>query len=85
MAKEILTYCMRHPSVADTAEGFARWRFMEEAVRGTTEEAAAALEWLEAEGYLRRVPALGSDPLFTLNRARVVEVAEFLGESREEG
>jgi len=45
----------------------------------TTEETASALDWLVSQEYLKKVPALGVGPLFTLNQERRTEAAHFLG------
>jgi hypothetical protein len=80
-AMRILRYFVRNPEAADTCEGIARWRLLEETIHHTTEETARAVDWLEARGYLQRVPGIGSSPLFMLDRAKLTEVTSFLAES----
>jgi len=77
-AKEILDYFVRNPEAADTLEGVARWRLMEERVHRNVEEVNQVLGWLVAEGFLLREFAKGADPIFSLNRARAAEAKGFL-------
>ena len=46
MAREILNYFVRNPHAADTLEGVARWRLMDEMIRRKLDETEAALECL---------------------------------------
>ena len=41
---EILSYFLRNPLAADTLEGVARWRLLDEVVYRKVEETRAALE-----------------------------------------
>jgi hypothetical protein len=83
-AKRILSYFVRNPEAADTCEGIARWRLLEEAIHHTTEETADAIDWLESRGFLRRVTRMGSAPLFVLDRTRLADVEGFLAENGTE-
>lgn len=76
---------MRNPDAADTLEGIARWRLIEEAIHRTTEETAQAVDWLESRGYLKRVPTVGSAQLFVLDQTRATEAAEFLSKTKPNG
>jgi hypothetical protein len=51
-AKEVLSYFLRNPQAADTLEGVARWRLLDEPVHRSVEEINQALEWLVAQGFL---------------------------------
>ena len=83
-AREILAYFLRNPSAADSLEGIARWRLLEEAIQRKLIETQKALEWLLQEGYVieQNRPAMGS--LFRLNPDRQSE-AELLLERKPEG
>ena len=80
-AKSILRYFVRNPKAADTCEGIAKWRLLEETIHHTTAETAEAVDWLEARGYLQRVPGVSSAPLFMLDQTRLKEIADFLEET----
>lgn len=81
-AKDILRYFLRNPQAADSLEGMARWRMMEERVHRSVEEADRALGWLVAEGFLLKEFAEGSDSIFRLNTDKVAEAERFLAERR---
>ena len=55
VARQILAYFLRNPDAADSAEGVARWRVMDEQVWTSVRETFAALRWLVAKGYLEEV------------------------------
>jgi hypothetical protein len=77
--KKILSYFVRHPEAADTHEGIARWRLLEEAIYQTTEETREALSWLVSKGFLRETSIVGRAPIFQLNSGKRKEAEEFLG------
>ena len=70
VAGQILGYFLRHPEVADSLEGIARWRLMQESVRQSVERTSEALKWLIAEGYIREEGRVASGRIFQLNPAR---------------
>jgi hypothetical protein len=66
-AKQILAYFMRHPRAADSLEGVARWRLLQETIHHNVDETRNALEWLVAKGFLRQETVAGTNPVFSLN------------------
>jgi hypothetical protein len=66
-AREILKYFLRNPAAADSLEGIARWRLLEQAIQRTIAETEEALKWLVGEGYLIAVEHPRSRRLFHLN------------------
>jgi hypothetical protein len=78
MAKEILAYFVRNPQAADSLEGMARWRLMDEFIRRTVDETQSALCWLVAEGYLLKFVSPATDATFSLNLARIEAARQFL-------
>jgi len=70
VAKQILSYFLRNPEVADSLTELARWRLMEEQIRLSVENTQAALNWLVAEGYVQQEARVGTESLFRLNPAR---------------
>lgn len=69
---------MRNPDAADTYEGIARWRVLEETIHQTTEETRDALSWLVSQGFLRETEIMGGAPLFRLNSGKRKEAEDFL-------
>lgn len=66
-AREILAYFLRNPHAADSLEGIARWRLLEEAIHCKVIETRAALEWLVSEGFLMETSLSASGKLYQLN------------------
>lgn len=66
-ARQILAYFVRNPSAADSLEGIAHWRLLEEAVHRSVLETDEALRWLVKEGYLIEIVQPQSKRLFQLN------------------
>jgi hypothetical protein len=84
LAKTILSYYVKHPMAADTTEGLARWRLLEEYVEKTTRETEQALEWLVREGYLSARTGPGNRRVFTLNADRRQEAETFIADPEDE-
>ena len=82
MAKEILKYFVRNPRAADSLEGVARFRLMDEVIRHKLDETEAALEWLVAEGYLTTAISPGGTATFSLNPKPAKDIRRFLADSR---
>jgi len=80
VAKQILSYFLRNPEVADSLTELARWRLMEEQIRLSVENTQAALNWLVAEGYVQRETRVGTESLFRLNPARLEDAESLLKE-----
>lgn len=62
-----MRYFTEHPHAADSLEGIARWRLLEQRIQQTVDETAEALAWLVERGYLRRIDVPGGPPLFRRN------------------
>lgn len=83
-AREILSYFLRNPAAADSLEGIARWRLMEQAIHRTIVETEDALDWLVEQGYLIEVAHQGSRPLFHLNPEKEQAAGALLKKRRKE-
>ncbi len=81
--REVLNYFLRNPQAADTLEGVARWRLLEETVRRGVAETEQALNWLVSEGYLTQVSTPYSKPIYELNRDERARAREFLAKAKE--
>jgi hypothetical protein len=83
-AREILTYFLRNPAAADSLEGIARWRLLEQAIHRTILETEGALKWLVGEGYLIEVEQPRSRWLFRLNPEKQQAAGALLKAGRKE-
>jgi hypothetical protein len=81
MASNILNYFVRNPQAADSLEGVARWRLMDEVIRRKLAETEAALSWLVAQGYLTSATSPGGTATFSLNPERAEAARQFVAES----
>jgi hypothetical protein len=84
IVKQILNYFVRNPKAADTLEGVARWRLLEEQVHRSFQQTESALSWLVQQGFLEEVETVGSSRIFRLAVQRQAEAAHFLAEGREQ-
>ena len=78
VAREILEYFLRNPESADSLEGIAHWRLLDETIHRTLAETKEALEELVAEGYLKRVTVPGSDHIYSLDKHKIGEARRFI-------
>jgi hypothetical protein len=84
VAREILSYFLRHPEAADDLAGIARWRLMQESVRHSVEKTREALQWLIDEGFMREETRLGTGQIFLLNAERRRAAEEYLRQRSKE-
>jgi hypothetical protein len=82
LVREILSYFLRNPHAADTLEGIARWRLLEEAVHQSVEETNKALSWLVLKGFLHEMPVAGRNHVFRLNPERRPSAEAWLAQSK---
>lgn len=79
LARHVLRYFLHNPQSADSLEGVARWRLLEETIHHTLTETKSALERLVAEGYLHVVSVPGADQIYALNPNKREAAERFLG------
>ena len=79
--REVLNYFLRNPQAADSLEGIARWRLLEEAVRRKVDETQRALAWLVSCDFLTVTVVAGAEPIFCLNPDKLAEAEAFLADS----
>ena len=80
--KQILSYFLRNSKAADTLEGIARWRLLEEQVHRSFQQTESALAWLVEQGFLEEVETVGSSRIFRLAPQSQEKTARFLAEER---
>jgi hypothetical protein len=80
IAREILSYFLRNPEAADSFDGIARWRLLEDIVRRSLAATEEGLRWLIERGYLKQESVSGGKPIFSLNSAMRKEAARFVAE-----
>lgn len=78
LAKDILEYFLRNPQSADSLEGVAHWRLLEQDINRTLVGSQAALEFLVHEGFLRETPVPGAEPVYALNPDMRAEAEQFV-------
>lgn len=80
IAREILSYFLRHPDAADSFDGIARWRLLEDIVRRSVAATEEGLKWLIEQGYLKQEPVPSGKPIFSLNPGKRKEAEQFVSE-----
>lgn len=80
LRKEILRYLLQHPEAQDTVEGIAQWWLLERRIERHTRRLRAVVEELTAEGLLVERTGLDQRSLYRLNRRRIADIEELLGE-----
>lgn len=83
IAREILSYFLRHPDAADSFDGIARWRLLEDIVRRSVTATEEGLKWLIEQGYLEQGPVPGGKPIFSLNPRKRKEAEQFVGQKEK--
>jgi hypothetical protein len=83
IAREVLSFFVRHPQAVDTLEGIARWRLLDELARRTVDETAWAVKSLVAQGFLVESLPSASPPVYRLNETKIVEAKKFVGLRRK--
>ena len=78
IVKQILNYFLRNSKAADTLEGIARWRLLEEQVHRSFQQTESALAWLVEQGFLEEVETVGSSRIFRLAPQGQEKTARFL-------
>jgi hypothetical protein len=78
IVKQVLGYFVRNPKAADTLEGVARWRLLEEQIQNSISQTETAVEWLVAQGLLQEFNPRGTGHLFRLNPARLDDAIRLL-------
>ena len=78
VAREILSYFVRNPRAADSLEGIARWRLLNETVYRKVDETRIALARLVESGFLTQTSQAGIDPIFMLNPDKRDEAEQLL-------
>jgi hypothetical protein len=85
-AVDVLTYFLRNPQAADTLEGVARWRLLEEDVHRSVREVGDAIAWLIEHDFLRqesREDGSRAEPLFRLNEGRIERARHLVRHDRK--
>ncbi len=80
LSRDVLSYFVRNPQAADSLEGVARWRLLDETVRRRVIATHEALVWLVERGVLQQHQGPGHEPVFSLDPARADEAKRLLEE-----
>ena len=75
VALEIVRYFRQSPDTADTLEGIARWRLMQQTIDLTVDETQAALQLLIERGLVEEIRLAGGKTVFRLAADKRAEIA----------
>jgi len=80
----LLGYLYSHPDAKDTAEGIANWWLRAHGVMVNQTGVEEAINELVMSGWLAATGRIASQPMYSLNRARIVELQQLV-ESTKQG
>jgi hypothetical protein len=80
----LLGYLYAHPDAKDTAEGIANWWLRAHGAMVNQTGVEEAINELVMSGWLAATGRIASHPMYSLNRARVVELQQLV-ESTKQG
>ena len=69
VAREILRFYLRNPEAADSVEGLARWRLLDERIYSTLDKVSRAVSWLVSQELLVKEPTSPCTSVFRLNES----------------
>jgi hypothetical protein len=78
VARDVLRYFVRNPEAADTVEGVARWRLLDERVYCSLQQVTRAMAWLVAQGLLVEDQLPSSRTAFRLNQTALKQIERLL-------
>jgi len=84
VARDILRYFLRNPEAADTVEGVARWRLVDEQIYRSLGRVNRAMAWLVSQGLLVKEEVANST-IFHLNQNALRKIERFLLERKAPG
>lgn len=84
VVRDILNYLLHHPGAADTFEGIARWRVLEEIARRSVASTEDAMNWLIAKGFLREEKIAGGRTVYRLDAEKRKEAELLVKEMQAE-
>lgn len=82
VARDVLRYFVRNPEAADTIEGVARWRLLDEKIHSNLLEVTRAMTWLAAQGLLVEDRLPSTRTAFRLNKQAMQKIQGLLQEEK---
>ena len=82
VVRDVLRYFTRNPQAADTVEGVARWRLVDEVIHSNLEQVARAVAWLVSQDLLVQETTSPSTVVVRLNRQQLARIELFLEQAR---
>ena len=82
MVRDVLCYFTRNPQAADTVEGVARWRLVDETIHQNLEQVARAVAWLVSRGLLIEESTSPSTLIVRLNKQQRGQIERFLEQAK---
>jgi hypothetical protein len=69
VARDILRFYLRNPQAADSVEGLARWRLLDEKIYSTLDKVTRAVSWLVSQELLVKEPTSPFTSVFRFNES----------------
>ena len=84
VVRDVLRYFTRNPEAADSVEGVARWRLVDQAIHNNLERVARAVAWLVSKELLVEESTSPSTLVVRLNKQRLGQIERFLQQANPE-
>ncbi len=78
LVEDVLRYFTRNPNAADTVEGLARWRLVDEVIHSNLKQVASAVAWLVSQGMLVEESTSPQTKVVRLNEQQLGQIERFL-------
>lgn len=78
LVEDVLRYFTRNPNAADTVEGLARWRLVDEVIHSNLEHVAKAVAWLVSQRMLVEESTSPLTKVVRLNEQELGQIKRFL-------
>ena len=78
VVRDVMRYFVQHPAAADSLEGIARWRLLEQRAQDLVAETSDALALLVEHGMVEKISVPGGRALYRLNPDRADAARELL-------
>ncbi|HSS99403.1 MAG TPA: hypothetical protein VLK33_20350 [Terriglobales bacterium] len=84
VVKQVLEFFVHNRKAADTLEGIARWRLLQQEVRRNVQQTEQALGWLVEQGLIEELQPPGyQTSVFRLNPERQEDAVQFLAKQKK--
>ena len=82
LARQILSYLVRHPQAQDSVEGIVEWWLLEERIRTVSSEVEAVLKELVEREWVRAVLGPNHRVRYAIQNEKLHQIIEFIDQEK---